>query len=362
MGNGGSGAILANGTWVGSVRDIIDGSCDIGVPVALNYARYELIGGNTLFYAWINFIMGKPKYVYTWQSVQSPFNLPVWIFTLVALMLTFIAFSFLPEKEIPIKRPRKAFRRHFKLFILSSLFEQDFEYPSASPSRVLCGLWLLSTFLLTTAYRSKLVTQMTFPTMQSLPKTFAELAKSDFQWGLEAAAIGGAAHQHFKPSINPVNEQIYGRMGHEKSSRNCFTKAILKNFACITWNGQGEYILHRNFTDRAWRSPLTMSEDLSAIVGAGYVYKKRALFKANFDRLVDSVREMGMVEKWRNMDYDRERQDHLKWLHEHPEEETHGEEELDDVLTLKHLKGPFYILIAFSFVSFLCFIIELLSH
>ena len=176
------------------------------------------------------------------------------MFTLVALVLTLAMFYFLSTREIPNKHARGLFQRHFKLFILSSLYEQDFEYPSASPSRVLCGFWLLAAVILTTAYRSKLVTQMTFPTMQTVPKTFAELARSDFQWGLESAAIGGAAHQYLRTSMNPVNRQIFSHMRLEKDSQNCFTQAIVKHFACITWIGQGEYILHRNFTDRFWRN------------------------------------------------------------------------------------------------------------
>ena len=55
-----------------------------------------------------------------------------------------------------------------------------------------------------------------------------------------------------------------------------------------------------------------MSDDESSVRGGGIAYKRRALLKANFDRLVDSIREMGMAERWKIMDYDREKQDNLR--------------------------------------------------
>ena len=68
-----------------------------------------------------------------------------------------------------------------------------------------------------------------------------------------------------------------------------------------------------------------------------------------------------MVDGWKIMDYDRERQDHLKCVTGHPEANFYVIEERNDVLRLKHLKGTFYILFTFSFISFLCFVMEVLS-
>ncbi|CAG7786349.1 unnamed protein product [Allacma fusca] len=309
--------------------------------------------------------MGKPKHIYSWKAIFWPFTNQLWFGTIFSAVLVIIVYKFLAWKEkcYEINWSPDIFRRHIAESICMTLVEQDIIYPIAVPSRMLSCVWLFAALIFTTAYRSKVVNLMTFPLLQTLPKTFQELTESNFQWGLESAAIGGAAHQHFRTSSNPVNRKISEKMSLERNSQKCFTQGITKNFACITWSTQGEYILHRNFTNNFNRNPLVMSEDLSAIVGSGIAYRKRALFKSNFDRVIGFIREMGMADKWKWMDYDKEREDHLKWLKAGNKlDGTNSETDVEGQsrgLIMDKLNGPFYILGVGLLIALLKFLVEL---
>ncbi|CAG7822464.1 unnamed protein product, partial [Allacma fusca] len=207
------------------------------------------------------------------------------------------------------------FRNHIAQSICLTLMEQDIIFPEATPSRILLSSWLLSALVFTTAYRSKLFIQMTFPLLQESPQNLKELANSDFQWGLESSGIGGAAHYYFSTSKNPVSKKIFAKMSLEYNSQKCFTRTLKSDFACITYSDEGEYVLNRNFSRNSNSGVLmVMSEDLTGNTGTGIVYKTRAVFGVNFDKVVRNVWEMGLIEKWRRTDYEQEREKHLNWL------------------------------------------------
>ena len=79
------------------------------------------------------------------------------------------------------------------------------------------------------------------------------------------------AHQYFRTSTNPVAMQLYSRMGLERDSGRCFTKVLVKNFACITYGAHAEYILHKNFTDGSGHNQFVMSDAKTASRGGGIV-------------------------------------------------------------------------------------------
>ncbi|CAG7818150.1 unnamed protein product, partial [Allacma fusca] len=80
----GSGTTLSNGSWIGTVGDIVNGKADIGIAIALTSSRFKFIGGNSFTYGSLRFIVGIPKSVYSWKTVHRPFNLDFWIGTIAA--------------------------------------------------------------------------------------------------------------------------------------------------------------------------------------------------------------------------------------------------------------------------------------
>lgn len=86
--------------------------------------------------------------------------------------------------------------------------------------------WLTFTLLISTAYRSKLVTFLAFPNVDPPPDSFEALAKSSYKIGLQY--IKGAAYQVFKNSKNPTYSKIFKRMSLESEDVNCFLAASKK--------------------------------------------------------------------------------------------------------------------------------------
>src|ERR1051325_4156581 len=120
-------------------------------------------------------------------------------------------------------------------YVMGTLLEQDPTSPerigrrrygrtgNSEPLRIFTIFWLLFALLIGTAYRSKLVTFLAFPDIEEPPKTFEELANSNYHIGLQY--IKGAAYQVFKNSKNPTYVKIFQRMSLEESDVECFLSA-----------------------------------------------------------------------------------------------------------------------------------------
>lgn len=129
-------------------------------------------------------------------------------------------------------------------YVLGTLLEQDPPSPADSSRssvalRSFTVFWLMFTLLISTAYRSKLVTFLAFPNIEQPPESFEALAHSDYKIGLQY--IKGAAYQVLKHSKNPTYAKIFKRMSLEENDVNCFLAAG-NNHTFIfhfIWNSQG---------------------------------------------------------------------------------------------------------------------------
>ncbi|CAG7823863.1 unnamed protein product, partial [Allacma fusca] len=184
-----------------------------------------------------------------------------------------------------------AFDRHMEQNIIAALLEQEVKHPSKGSLKIVFLSWLFVSLVITTAYRSKLFGLLTFPSTPAQPQTFLDLAQSQFTWGLESAAVGSSAHNFFLTSPSPLYKLIYDSMEFEESSKECFMRAVQSNFACLTFNGQAEYIILRNYSSKSGRVPLKLSPDSVAFAMPAIAMRKRALYRTNFDRVIECTRE-----------------------------------------------------------------------
>jgi len=74
--------------------------------------------------------------------------------------------------------------------------------PTFSALRCFVALWLCFTLVVTTIYRSKLVSLLAFPIMEKLPQTFEELVASDYH--VAFVRHGDSAYNTLKASTDPV--------------------------------------------------------------------------------------------------------------------------------------------------------------
>lgn len=346
---GGTGRKFPNGTWIGTVGDLLSDKADIGQVTAQVYGRDTMVSfSNTIMYIWLTFTTGISQPYYTWRSVYRPYSKETWILTIISSLVAIATLYTISKISIG-----KAAQ-----YLLQMLLEQDVKLKGDRHSfRILICFWLIFCLLITTAYRSQLVTFLLFPTLYPLPTTFDQLAQSlelsQFKVGLNY--IHGAAYAVLKSSQNPTFKTIFENLELDESEVNCLNRTIYQpQFACITWQAVADYAFYRNLSDQHGYAPLKMIQEINVMVSLGLVYRKGAVFKEKFDDVISQAFDMGLNEKWIQLDNSLLRRGRSVRENVPTYHKDNGM-----FLKLEHLSGTFYILLVGLGVALVIFPLEL---
>ncbi len=361
MGGGGTGSRLPNNTWVGTVGDILSGRADIGVSSAQIYVRNPFVDFTSpMGYTWLTFTTGKGLPQYSWKSIYWPLSSGCWILVIISTIFTLVAFYLFRFIRKQVVMPRTLD------FLFRSLLEQDAKMSCQADSvRLLVSFWLIFGFLITTAYRCKLVSMLAYPVLEEPPKTFAQLADA-LQYKISLQYVRGAAYVLLKTSPNPTLKKIFNRMYLEEDSVKCF-KDLLgsdgKHKSCISWVDISIQVQHRNLSDKMFgsKSPLLMAQETCNFVGLPLMLKKGAVFRERFDRVIRRVVDMGIVEKWKMDDRRILKNERLIWL-KTLQEDYDNRADTKDNLKVENLMGTFYLVVFGLMISVFAFLYEVLKY
>ncbi|CAL8097692.1 unnamed protein product [Orchesella dallaii] len=352
IGGGGTGLRLENGTWIGAVGDVIAGRADIGNAVAKIYTRYMYVGYTfPVAYGWMTFTTGLPQRNYSWQAIYWPFTPMMWLCIFLTLILTYFTYSILltiTGQVVPASS--------IIMYISQILLLQGVSNPETRPlssTRTFIAFWLLFALLISSTYQSKLVSTLAFPITGKLPKTFKELANTPPTFGIFLHYARGAAYSMIKTNTNPDIHRIFTRLKLEENDVKCFQRVIGTPAACVSFNTEVHHALYQNLSDNFGRTPIVTSQDTTGLLAAGFVLKKRALFRLKFDKVLIWAMDMGLSEQWWKIDYMFLRRRRHMW-----KKSDSGKETEDENLSMKHLIGTFYILMMGLLASFACFAVE----
>ncbi|CAL8097683.1 unnamed protein product [Orchesella dallaii] len=359
IGGGGSGLKLENGTWIGAVGDVISGRADIGNAIGQIYLRNLYVGYTfPVCYVWLTFTTSLPQPRYSWEAIYWPFTPLMWFGIFSAIIVSFFAYSFLlkiSSQFVPASTRL--------VYMLKTLMEQgapDPEERHLNSTRTFLAFWLFFALLISTAYKSKLVSTLAFPLMDEPPKTFEDLSRTNPSFEIILQYVRGAAYTILKTSTNPIFHRVFTRMELEENDARCFQRVIGRPASCISWNTVVDFVLHKNLSDKYGRTPLVKAPDTASFIAVGYVIKKRALFRLKFDKVLMTAVDMGLTEKWWKIDYEfvrRKRRDFEKSVNK---TQVFYDDNLvvDDNLSMKQLSGTFYVLSFGLFTAFTSFLVE----
>lgn len=366
LGGGGTGYRFKNGTWIGTVGDVLSGRAEIGQTTGQIYNRNKVVGFSfPITYEWLTFSTGEPKPFYSWKSVYFPFAPLLWLFVIGSLAFAFFTFTFLLRATNQQKRSSFPVKEA-AIYLLRSFLEQDARVLERRPRnsvRIFITFWLFFSLLITTAYRSKLVSFLAFPTVDQLPKTFESLADSNhFQIALQY--LRGAAYSLIKNSNNPTFQKIFSRMELIENDAKCFQRAIEQNhFACISWDSIASFLYHKNLSDKYGNVPLIKARDTTSFIVVALTFPKRSIFKSKFDTVLVRAFDMGLVKKWISFDHEFVRNERTKWekaTNQPPVIYPH--KNIIEALHIQNLSGTFYILIFGYLITIFSFIMEYLAR
>jgi hypothetical protein len=195
------------------------------------------------------------------------------------------------------------FSTAFEVYCRSFLDQGDDRVSLSSTNsslRVFIVVWFLCVLVISTAYKSKMVSFMTFPVLSEVPNSFEQLAKSKFK--IDFHYFGNVGYSLFKTSKSPTFVKIYEKMYREPNPLECLGRTAKEKSACIIFIITFEELKHRNFSDRTGASPLKFQPYRGVMFPAGVVNEHKSKLQANFKWILGTAMEMGLMRFWENQD------------------------------------------------------------
>jgi len=354
-GGGGTGNLLPNKTWIGVVGDIVYQKADLGMICGLTASRAKVVsfsfpvGSDRLL-----FMGHEPSVYFTWKAVYRPLTYLSWLFIIFSSAITLIIYIGL----LKISKESILYSQ-MTYYIFTTFVEQsrDTNFSTRGSVRYLAGFWLFFVLLVTTAYRSKLISFLMFPETSTFPTNMAQLSESEMHIGLHH--LQGIAFEILKSSENSAYKKVYDKMKLITSDFECVEKALVNDkFVCIIWNTILNFRLQRNLSDTFGRAPVIKSASHITFVYHSFVTEIHCVFQKELAELANWSFDSGLVPKWWDNDRAFILNERKEWLTSENKSWPSYEDKSNDRLTTAHVSGPFFILCLGLGVSSLVFLGE----
>lgn len=354
-GGGSSGTRFPNGTWVGSVGDVLKGDASLCLMCSVSESRHTVMDMCApIVYEYVRFAIGPPDKVYTWVAIFWPFTGYLWIAFLMATGLTtWSAFFILRWSEFDKSISRKdkkwtliSFMQYFSRIFL----EQSDDIPDNFPQgiRVLLGFWLFFAAVGTTAYRAKMVTLLTFPVFVDLPDTYDELVGSDYH--VQFHYFPNVAYNSFKASTNPILKKTFDKFIKVTDPLKCLQNTLTDKAVCVMFTASYTDVVNRNLSDKFGHSPIRASFGYAFMFTPGVLVQKHAVFFQNFRKILGTSMQMGLNDQWLRSESAKVVRERNSWIRGLPRDEKDkmefkwsSDSEDNIMLHLRHLSGAFTI-------------------
>ncbi|XP_023210772.1 glutamate [NMDA] receptor subunit 1-like [Centruroides sculpturatus] len=168
------------------------------VGLFLNPTRFAAVEFTSpIVFQPVLFAVKAPEKIPNWISIIKPFGLKMWIAILSTVLLFGLVLHKVVERdfmtdEVGIFWPRsRVFWNLFCTFVYQGI---NLDNVKRFKSRLLVSIWCLSVVVLISSYSRTLMSFMSYPISESVPKTFDELAiaveNSEYSCGInEKSAI-----------------------------------------------------------------------------------------------------------------------------------------------------------------------------
>jgi hypothetical protein len=184
---------LPNGDWLGVIAEVWKGNAHFSSPIAISLERTEIISYTKLYaFDHVIFLTGLPKAANLSGSLSFllyPFSAYVWGGTILSFFLIYL--TLLVKNQLERRRGQIGYGKYFSFSILNVILRPTLDQTGDTPnlikkvlkdslSRYIFATWLLALIVLSSGYKSQVISALLTPFMVTPPKTFLELVRSDY--------------------------------------------------------------------------------------------------------------------------------------------------------------------------------------
>ncbi|CAG7684085.1 unnamed protein product [Allacma fusca] len=230
-----------NGTWGGPLGDLLYDRLDAYVGLVHNFERHPWVSFSTnILMVHLYFLTTFPHRVIKWEATFYPFDAHAWIVIFVTALLTTVVFLSYPEQKQNTMISQT-------IFTFCAMLQQSVK-KLPRPSW-LAIVFLFYSIVISCCYNSNLISFLTFPEEEFIPRTAEELAEAQEYRIIFMHFPGGAGDSYFKHSESPVFVSLRNRFEYERDFLKCVTEAVLNpKTACLAWNMISSGLLAKNLS------------------------------------------------------------------------------------------------------------------
>jgi len=328
---GGSSGFKKNGRWYGVVGEVYNREADIGWGTGITPFRH-LVVDNSVSTEELSriFFIRAPSLTRTWRAIFSPLHRDLWLLIIGTAFLLipccYLALHFeLLNSVFPVHSSMEAYMiREVVTSVMAIWTEQSASTKPWIGFRIKClmFLWMLSCLVITSGYRSRLVSSLTFNTPKEVPLTHAALIQENFR--LLFRYYGGVAYNFAKLSNDPMQHEIIARSILINSSQECVREIIRgENVACLDWDVHGGYAVTTNSTvsERQERDLIIKSKDsVVSCLQIAWIFRKLSPITETFNSYIGRIWSSGISNKWSSEDWAHSKSKAAKWVKQNPNE------------------------------------------
>ncbi|XP_023212034.1 glutamate receptor ionotropic, delta-1-like [Centruroides sculpturatus] len=191
------GDLAENGSWTGLIGKIANQEADIStIGLAISPIRYPYIKySSVLTFQPTVFLIKAPKEIADWNSLMKPFSLEMWICVSLAVFIFGLILHKIMENDFTAESRIHWSRCKIYWNLFCSFMYQGLNLKAVKkfPTRFVIGIWWLSVVVLISSYSGTLMSYLTYPLTEEVPRNFEELANSvqrgEYQCGTKAGNI-----------------------------------------------------------------------------------------------------------------------------------------------------------------------------
>ncbi|XP_023210653.1 glutamate receptor ionotropic, delta-2-like [Centruroides sculpturatus] len=180
------GMLLENGSWTGKIGAVYNNASiktesDVSLPHIMSYQHSKLIDFTIPYWtADIIFCLRKGKQNSKLYAITYPFEIEVWIATFIAFVIGVIVFNLIFNMSAKYYCDRKTSLSNIVMAIFSSFTNKgnSIFQPTGQSRKLLVIMWILAISILGYSYSGCLMSFLTFPGLEDVPRTFPQLIQA----------------------------------------------------------------------------------------------------------------------------------------------------------------------------------------
>ena len=332
---------VVNGSWTGLIKQLMDGDADIAIGCVTITSAREKVVDFTIPYMqdMLTFISPLPKEVPHWNTLVKPFGYYIWLSIIVGLIVItiFIWFLLLENRSYST----------ILLYCFRFLCRQDAAVMKESFIRIPMTGWILFCLVITYVYGGLVTAYLTRPDFELPITTISQVLKQKQFKTIIHDDLGGTTTDQFLS--DPATGNIWMKSEKISDGELGFN---------LTRDGKTIFFDHATIIDGIYHQQTKSTKKLMTVFAEdawshqyfGFALTANSSYKYGINQGLRRLLRHGLIQKWQD-EYIGPR---FGWYKDTTVDQN-------QVISLRHLSGAFYILTSGSFIAFLLLIFENLN-